>query len=164
MHFILNNFVNNHHYSFVKKILKGIQSDPFRLIVADMVAMVVFCTITNMFVEILISKMSFGQSFYARLIAIPVNALIAKPYGSYRDFLLHRVTLSKTNSVVNIMINIFAYVTLLTPIYILIILYAGANMHQVITAAAGNVVLSICTGGIYGYFLDYCRRMFYIFL
>ncbi len=32
--------------------------------------------------------MSFEQSFYSRLVAIPVNILIAWPYGMYRDLFM----------------------------------------------------------------------------
>ncbi|MFP1557260.1 L-alanine exporter AlaE [Escherichia coli] len=39
----------------------------------------------NMCIEVFLSGISFEQSFYSRLVAIPVNILIAWPYGMYRD-------------------------------------------------------------------------------
>lgn len=44
--------------------------------VADTFAMVVYCSVVNMCIEVFLSGMSFEQSFYSRLVAIPVNILI----------------------------------------------------------------------------------------
>lgn len=49
--------------------------------VADTFAMVVYCTVVNMMIEIFLSGMSFEQSLSSRLVAIPVNIIIAVPYG-----------------------------------------------------------------------------------
>lgn len=47
--------------------------------VADTFAMVVYCTVVNMMIEIFLSGMSFEQSLSSRLVAIPVNIIIAVP-------------------------------------------------------------------------------------
>ena len=52
--------------------------------VADTFAMVVYCSVVNMLIEIFLSGMTFEQSLSSRLVAIPVNIIIA-PYGLYRD-------------------------------------------------------------------------------
>ncbi len=44
---------------------------------ADTFAMVVFCFITGMIIEILISGMTFEQSLASRTLSIPVNIAIA---------------------------------------------------------------------------------------
>ncbi|WP_139123999.1 L-alanine exporter AlaE, partial [Escherichia coli] len=49
---------------------------------------VVSCSVVNLFIEVFLSGLSFEQSFYSRLVAIPVNILIAWPYGMYRDLFL----------------------------------------------------------------------------
>ncbi len=49
--------------------------------VADTFAMVVYCTVVNMMIEIFLSGMTFEQSLSSRLVAIPVNIIIAVPYG-----------------------------------------------------------------------------------
>ena len=53
--------------------------------VADTFAMVVYCTVVNMMIEIFLSGMTFEQSLSSRLVAIPVHIIIAVPYGFYRD-------------------------------------------------------------------------------
>lgn len=45
--------------------------------VADTFAMVVYCSVVNMLIEIFLSGMSFEQSLSSRLVAIPVNIIIA---------------------------------------------------------------------------------------
>lgn len=54
--------------------------------VADTFAMVVYCTVVNMMIEIFLSGMTFEQSLSSRLVAIPVNIIIAVPYGIYSRF------------------------------------------------------------------------------
>ena len=58
--------------------------------VADTFAMVVYCTVVNMMIEIFLSGMTFEQSLSSRLVAIPVNIIIAVPYGIYRDFAMRQ--------------------------------------------------------------------------
>ena len=52
--------------------------------------MVVYCTVVNMMIEIFLSGMTFEQSLSSRLVAIPVNIIIAVPYGIYRDFAMRQ--------------------------------------------------------------------------
>lgn len=54
--------------------------------VADTFAMVVYCTVVNMMIEIFLSGMTFEQSLSSRLVAIPVNIIIAVPYGILSRF------------------------------------------------------------------------------
>lgn len=60
----------------------------FRQAAADMFAMVVFSFIAGMAIEIFVSGMSFHQSLASRTLSIPVNIVIAIPYGLFRDWVL----------------------------------------------------------------------------
>ena len=90
---------------------------------ADTFAMVVYCSVVNMMIEIFLSGMTFEQSLSSRLVAIPVNIIIAWPY-------------------------------------VLILLSVGADWHQILAAVSSNAVVSLVMGAAYGYFLDFCRRLF----
>lgn len=46
--------------------------------VADTFAMVVYCSVVNMLIEIFLSGMTFEQSLSSRPVAIPVNIMIAR--------------------------------------------------------------------------------------
>ncbi|EGU31342.1 L-alanine exporter AlaE [Vibrio scophthalmi] len=132
----------------------------FRGAVADTFAMVVFCFISGMFIEIFISGMTFEQSLASRLLSIPVNIAIAWPYGVFRDFILRqgaRVSLSKRMKNLS---DLVAYVLFQSPVYAGILYTVGASTDQIITAVASNAVVSCAMGVLYGYFLDLCRKWF----
>ena len=121
--------------------------------VADTFAMVVYCSVVNMCIEVFLSGMSFEQSFYSRLVAIPVNILIAWPYGMYRDLFMRAARkVSPSGWIKNLAFQ--------SPVYVAILLVVGADWHQIIAAVSSNIVVSMLMGAVYGYFLDYCRRLF----
>ncbi|SFM86265.1 L-alanine exporter [Izhakiella capsodis] len=135
---------------------------PFRIrhAVADIVAMVIYCFVTGMITEIFVSGMSFDRSLSSRLFAIPVNIFIAWPYGLWRDMLLAKARKASPASWMRSLADVIAYVSFQSPIYALILLCIGANMQQIIAAISSNILASLLLGGIYGYFLDFCRRLF----
>ena len=128
--------------------------------VADTFAMVVYCTIVNMMIEIFLSGMTFQQSLSSRLVGIPVNILIAVPYGVYRDFLMRRAQRFNPAGWVKSVADIVSYVTFQSPVYVAILLFVGADWHQITAAVSSNILVSMVMGAAYGYFLDFCRRLF----
>lgn len=128
--------------------------------VADTFAMVVYCSVVNMLIEIFLSGMTFEQSLSSRLVAIPVNIIIAWPYGLYRDAILRYARRISPKSGMRTVADVVAYVTFQSPVYVAILLTVGADWHQIIAAVSSNAVLSMVMGALYGYFLDYCRRLF----
>lgn len=127
---------------------------------ADTFAMVVYCSIVNMLIEILLSGMTFEQSLSSRLVAIPVNIIIAWPYGLYRDAFMRLARRISPAGWVKNMADVLAYVTFQSPVYVAILLMVGADWHQIAAAVSSNIVISMVMGAAYGYFLDYCRRLF----
>ena len=128
--------------------------------VADTVAMVVYCSVVNMLIEIFLSGMSFEQSLSSRLVAIPVNIIIAWPYGLYRDAVMRFARHISPAGWVKNLADVLAYVTFQSPVYVAILLTVGADWHQIAAAVSSNIVISMLMGAVYGYFLDYCRRLF----
>jgi hypothetical protein len=133
----------------------------WRSAAADTFALVVYCFIAGMAIEILVSGMSFQQSLSSRLLSIPVNILIAWPYGRYRDLFIrvarrfHRHPFLLRN-----LADLLAYVSFQSPVYAAILWSVGADGQQIITAVTSNAVVSMAMGVVYGYFLEYCRRLF----
>ena len=128
--------------------------------VADTFAMVVYCTVVNMMIEIFLSGMTFEQSLSSRLVAIPVNIIIAWPYGLYRDAIMRYARRISPKSGMRTLADVVAYVTFQSPVYVAILLVVGADWHQIAAAVSSNIVVSMMMGAAYGYFLDYCRRLF----
>ncbi|WP_230354079.1 L-alanine exporter AlaE [Lelliottia sp. WAP21] len=128
--------------------------------VADTFAMVVYCSVVNMVIEIFLSGMSFEQSLSSRLVAIPVNILIAWPYGLYRDAAMRLARRISPAGWGKNLADVLAYVTFQSPVYVAILLTVGADWPQIFAAVSSNIVVSMLMGAAYGYFLDYCRRLF----
>ncbi len=127
---------------------------------ADTFAMVVFCFVSGMIIEIFISNMTFEQSLASRTLSIPVNIAIAWPYGVFRDFVLSQGRrISETGLMKNVS-DLVAFVMFQSPVYAAILYTVGASPEQMITAVATNAAVSCGMGVIYGYFLDMCRRWF----
>ncbi|WP_058914396.1 L-alanine exporter AlaE [Entomohabitans teleogrylli] len=135
-------------------------SSRFRQAAADIFAMVVYCFIVNMAIEIFLSGMTFSQSLSSRLVSIPVNILIAWPYGVYRDAFLKTARRYSPAGWARNLADILAYVTFQSPVYAAILWSVGADMQQIIAAVSSNIVVTMVMGAVYGYFLDYCRRLF----
>ncbi|MCW6541921.1 L-alanine exporter AlaE [Yersinia ruckeri] len=128
---------------------------------ADTFALVVYCFITSMVIEILVSGMSFEQSLSSRLLSIPVNILIAWPYGMYRDSFIRFARRHGNHSGwAKNLADLLAYVSFQSPVYAIILWIVGADFQQIATAVASNAVVSMVMGVAYGYFLEYCRRLF----
>ncbi len=130
--------------------------------VADTFAMVVYCSVVNMMIEIFLSGMSFEQSLSSRLVAIPVNILIAWPYGFYRDAFMRFTKRYSQASWAKNFADVLAYVTFQSPVYVAILWSVGADWSQIVAAVSSNIIVSMLMGAAYGYFLDYCRRLFRI--
>lgn len=128
--------------------------------VADTFAMVVYCSVVNMVIEIVLSGMTFEQSLSSRLVAIPVNILIAWPYGFYRDAVMRFARRVSPGGWAKNLADVLAYVTFQSPVYVVILLTVGASWQQIAAAVSSNIVVSMLMGAVYGYFLDYCRRLF----
>ncbi|MFW0767313.1 L-alanine exporter AlaE [Trabulsiella odontotermitis] len=127
---------------------------------ADTFAMVVYCSVVNMLIEVFLSGMTFEQSLSSRLVAIPVNILIAWPYGMYRDVIMRQAKRLSPAGWMKNLADVLAYVTFQSPVYVAILLTVGADWHQIVAAVSSNIVISMLMGAAYGYFLDYCRRLF----
>lgn len=126
--------------------------------VADTFAMVVYCSVVNMCIEVFLRN-ELRTVFYSRLVAIPVNILIAWPYGMYRDLFMRAARKVSPSGWIKIW-RISRHVTFQSPVYVAILLVVGADWHQIMAAVSSNIVVSMLMGAVYGYFLDYCRRLF----
>ncbi|KAA9003294.1 L-alanine exporter AlaE [Affinibrenneria salicis] len=130
---------------------------------ADTFALVIYCFITGMIIEMVLSGMTFQQSLSSRLLSIPVNIVIAWPYGLYRDRVLALVTRRRpSHSWLRNLADLLAYVSFQSPVYAAILWVIGAGGAQIVTAVSSNAVISMAMGVLYGYFLEYCRRLFHV--
>ena len=102
--------------------------------------------------------MTMTQSLISRIVAIPVNLITARPYGFYRDFLFKKIR--SKNRIQKGGIDILIFTSFQIPVYIFVLLFAGANAEQIIKACSSVVVFFLILGRPYGLFLDFCRTIF----
>ncbi|WP_410016423.1 L-alanine exporter AlaE [Sodalis sp. C49] len=139
------------------------RSSRLRMAAADTFALVVYCFIAGMFIEVLLSGMTLQQSLSSRLLSVPVNIVIAWPFGQYRDAVLRLARRHGPNRFwARNIADLLAYVSFQSPVYVLILLAVGADSQQILTAVTSNAVGSMILGVAYGYFLEYCRRLFHV--
>jgi len=139
------------------------RSSRLRMVVADTVALVVYCFIAGMAIEILLSGMSLEQSLSSRLLSVPVNIAIAWPYGQYRDAVIRLARrVGPDQFWTRNLADLLAYVSFQSPVYAAILWSVGADMEQIMTAVTSNAIGSMILGVIYGYFLEFCRRLFHV--
>lgn len=124
--------------------------------IADVFAMVSFSYVTGMFIEVFIAGMTVSQSLVSRNASIPLNLLSARFFGVYRNALTR--LFRANNAFRRVAVDFIAFVSFQIPIYIAVLLFAGANTQQIITSVSGVIVLFIFLGPPYGYYLDFCRR------
>ncbi len=127
---------------------------------ADTFAMVVFCFLSGMLIEIFISGMSFQQSLASRTLSIPVNIAIAWPYGLFRDVMIRNARRISPSALMKNVADLVAYVLFQSPVYAAILYSVGASNDQIVTAVTSNAIISCGMGVLYGHFLDICRRWF----
>ncbi len=95
--------------------------------------------------------MTFEQSLSSRLVAIPVNIIIAVPYGIYRDFAMRQARRISPARWMKNMADVLAYVTFQSPVYVAILWSVGADWHQIVAAVSSNLAVSMMMGAAYGY-------------
>ncbi|VDR25269.1 L-alanine exporter AlaE [Raoultella terrigena] len=100
----------------------------------------------NMMIEIFLSGMTFEQSLSSRLVAIPVNIIIAVPYGFYRDRAMRLARHISPSGWMKNVADVVAYVTFQSPVYVAILFVVGADWHQIAAAVSSNIVVSMLNG------------------
>lgn len=128
-------------------------------IAADTFALVTFAFVLGMFVEVVLSGLTLGQSLQSRLLAIPLNVIIARPYGLYRDWLFARSRAENRGRFVRAVVDIIAFSTFMLPQYAGVLWWVGAELPQILTACGTVVAMSLAVGRPYGLYLGFCRKI-----
>ena len=129
------------------------------LIVADITAMIIFSTTLCMFIEIFIAGLTVFQSLQARMAAVPVNLVTGRPYGWFRDRLFLFLKIDRSRRLMMIFGDTLAFVVFQVPLYVLVLLFAGATWSQIAVSSAVMSLTFLITGRPYGIFLDFCRSL-----
>lgn len=129
-----------------------------RRFVADTTALIVFSTVVGSIIEMAIVRMDFDQSLRARLVAIPVIVLTARPYGVYRDWAMR--AWATGGALRRIAADTVAFGSFQLPIYWGILAFAGASLGEIAASSATAIALLFVSGRPYGILLEAFRRLF----
>jgi hypothetical protein len=127
---------------------------------ADTISLVTFAFAVGMFAEVVVSGLSVFQSLQSRLMAIPLNTAVARPYGIYRDWLFSRTRARERGKLLRITVDIFAMWTFMMPQYAAVLFFVGAAPGQILTACLTISVMMTMIGRPYGLYLELWRRLF----
>jgi len=130
-----------------------------RKLIADTVALLLFSTAAGLVAEVLVARMALSDSLQARVAAVPVILLTARPYGIYRDWLMEKTGADAGRLWKRTATDIAAFVSFQVPVYAAILFFAGASPQQIIAACATAIVILAISGRPYGLFLELCRTI-----
>lgn len=127
---------------------------------ADIFALVSFAFVVGMFVEVVISGMTMFQSLQSRSMAIPLNMLVARPYGVFRDWMFSGLGVHKSRWLSKTAVDMLALTVFMVPQYVTVLLIVGAETAQIVSASISLVLMTMIIGRPYGFYLDFCRKWF----
>ncbi|MBL4645821.1 MAG: L-alanine exporter AlaE [Hyphomicrobiales bacterium] len=126
----------------------------------DSFAALSFFTVFATLSELLVAGMDWHQVFLARLMAIPAMLLTSRPYGLWRDWIFARCNADQRSILARIFIDMIAFMSFQIPVYVAILVFAGANLDQIFAAASSAVAFMLILSRPFGLYLEACRRVF----
>jgi hypothetical protein len=130
-----------------------------RVWLVDTLAALVFFTLVATLSERLVAGLGWDQVLAARLTAVPAILLTGRPYGWWRDRVFVRLGAQAAGAWRRGAVDTLAFVSFQVPVYVAILLVAGATTGQIAAAAGSAVVLMLLLSRPYGLFLDACRHL-----
>ena len=130
-----------------------------RSYLADTSALFVWSTLAGMFTEIVIAGLTVEQSLYARLTALPVILITARPYGVYRDW-IWRAWRGDEGAARRLIVDTAAIISFQLPLYWMILAFVGATLWQIAAASVAAIVILAVSGRPYGVLFDTFRRLY----
>lgn len=127
--------------------------------VVDSVASLVFFTLAAGTVERFIAGLDWDQVLTARLAAVPAILLTGRPYGLWRDAILRWSRAADRGPLARTALDVLAFVSFQLPVYVLILLLAGAELEQIVLAAGSAVGVMMLLSRPFGLYLDLARRV-----
>lgn len=124
----------------------------------DTVASVLFFTCIATVSERWIAGLDWPQVIASRLAATPAMIATGRPYGLWRDWLMHRS--GARGQLGRGVVDTLAFLSFQVPVYAAILWWVGAAPAQMVAALGSAIVLMLAISRPFGLFLDVVRRAF----
>ena len=131
-----------------------------RKALADTFALITFGLVMGGSIELLIAGLTFDQMVQSRLVSIPINSLIARPYGIYRDWVMGWNVRGKKSASWAALLDVVAYLSFQIPVYAALLATTGAGVEQVLAACIGQMGVMVVMGRPFGLWMQVCRHWF----
>lgn len=132
---------------------------PSRQFIADTFALVSFAFAFGLFVEVVVSGLTLEQGLRSRLIALPLNIIVARPYGRYRDWLFCVAKTERRGRIARSATDIGSFMTFMIPQYAIVLWWVEADAPQILVACLSVLAISTAIGRPYGLYLVFCRNI-----
>ncbi|WP_281645952.1 L-alanine exporter AlaE [Parendozoicomonas sp. Alg238-R29] len=130
-----------------------------RIIAADIFSLILFGFVVGGSVELLMG-LTIPQSLQSRLLSIPVNLVIARPYGVFRDWVLDKGNAEKAGQFHRTLLDILAFIVFQMPVYMAILATTGADIETILASAVGQIGAMVFMARPYGLWMQFCRNRF----
>lgn len=144
-----------------KTVEKETEKNGSRKLLADTTALVTYALVVGTANEHFIIGLTPQQILKSRAINVPLNIVLGRPYGSYRDLVFHTCNVTEQSGFFKkFFADVGAMSSFWLPIYAGILYSAGADKDQITTGCASTVVVAAITGRPFGWYLDKLRQWF----
>ncbi len=131
-----------------------------RVFIVDTTSTVVFFTVVATLTELFIAGMTPAEVLTTRLMMVPMMIVTARPYTSWRDWLLRRIRpRGRLSAAIS---DIAAFVSFQVPVYGTTLLIAGASGQEALLAIVSAIIFMILLARPFGLFVDRVKRLFSI--
>ena len=128
-----------------------------RIFVADTFALIVFGFIFGGAIELL-TGLTLAQALQSRLLSIPVNMVVARPYGIFRDWIMKVGGAEQGGAIRKIALDMTAFCLFQMPVYMSILATTGATLETILAASAGQIGGVLMIARPYGLWMQFCRK------
>ena len=95
----------------------------------------------------------------SRLISMAAHALIARPYGKFREYYAQIWQADPASSQLKkVVVDTSATILFQAPVYSTLLYLAGASFKQGVIALTTGLAVGAASGRLYGFYLDYWRK------
>lgn len=120
-----------------------------------------FSYVVSLPIEIVIAGMSWQEHFQVRFAALILNTLVARPFGMWRDFVMHKTTTNENSSFLQkYFCDTLIFLSFQMPLYVGNMILGGASWLEIGKAALTVSLIAGLLGRPYGMYLDFLNHRF----
>ena len=158
----LENLIESEEKISIAQKLRNIK---WKKTAADTFSMISFSFIVEFPRELAVG-MTLEQTLYLRLLGIPIDLVIGRPYGIYLDWMRKKLDSENVSGIFNkqrlkrTLVDTFAFSTAMAPVYAGVLYLVGVDLKTGVAAVASGALYSTVQGAPYGIYSDFIRKRF----